>query len=261
MTIRNKKERQIYLQACEISVAILKKLYDAIEIGQTPLDIDNLAFQLCQEYDVKPAFYGVEGYTSNYEHATCVQVNDEVVHAIPTNKRKFREGDLISVDFGINYEGFYTDHCFTVGLGQVTSEDQQLLMAGRDNVLNAIKIAKAGVNIGDLGYEMYRTIKSAGFEVAKQYVGHGIGKHLHESPEIPAFGVRGDGPILQKGMIICVESQVLAGKDSLKEDRDGWTIRTRDGKNSVMFEYIVEIDHHKAKILTPTADWPLIKIN
>lgn len=259
MIIKNKKQRQQYLEACEISVKILREIYDHVEVDANPLELDKLAGKLCQKYNVEPGFFNVPGKKGIFGFNSCIQINDVAVHGIPASNYKIKSGDLITVDFGIIYKGFYTDHCFTVGVGEVSPENKKLLYAGRDSVLLATKQAITGNTTGDIGHVLENEVRKNNFDTLKKYIGHGIGTSLHESPEVPAYGKKGEGTVLKKGEVICVESQVVAGNIDVKTDPNGWTVRTRDGKNSVMFEYMVMVDNLKPVILTPTQDWKLIK--
>lgn len=259
MIIKNSTQRHHYFEACRISVEILRKLYDAVAIGVIPGEIDQLAGKLCEEYGVKPAFFGVQGRKGIYGYNTCLQLNDVAVHGIPDQITPIKSGDLVTIDFGIIYQGYFTDHCVTVGVGEVSIADRKLLRVGRESVFHATKKAISGNQTGDLGQIMETEARDAGFETLKMYIGHGIGTTLHDAPEIPASGPAGQGEILHRGEVICVESQVVAGSPQVKTDADGWTTRTRDGKNAVMFEFMVMVDNTKAIIMTPTQDWPLIK--
>lgn len=259
MIIKNSTQRHQYFKACEISVAILKKLYDMVEIGVVPIEIDKAAGQLCREYGVEPAFFNVQGKKGIYGYNTCIQVNDVAVHGIPDAHNPIESGDLVSIDFGIIYEGFFTDHCVTVGVGEVSAEDLKLLHTGRESVYNATKKAITGNHAGDIGYILESEARNEGFDTLKEYIGHGIGNSLHDQPEIPAYGQPGEGEILRRGEVICVESQVVAGEAKVKTDADGWTTRTRDGKNAVMFEFMVFVDNTKSIVMTPTQNWPLTK--
>lgn len=259
MIIKNSNQRHQYFEACRISVEILKQLYDQVAIGVVPIEIDQLAGKLCEKYGVKPAFYAVQGKKGIYGYNTCIQVNDVAVHGIPDSVNPIKSGDLVSIDFGIIYEGLYTDHCVTVGVGEVSEADKKLLRVGRESVLNATKQAVTGNHTGDLGYVMESQARQAGFDTLKEYIGHGIGTGLHDEPEIPAYGQPHTGDPLHRGEVICVESQVVAGQPKVKTDSDGWTTRTRDGENAVMFEFMVMVDNTKGIIMTPTQDWPLIK--
>jgi methionyl aminopeptidase len=259
MIIKNKFWRKTYKEAAYISTQILRELFDMLKSGLYPIEVDEKAFALCKKWDVIPSFYGVKGRRDNYQHATCIQINDAVVHGIPSSRDPIKNGDLVTVDFGIIYEGLNTDHCFTVGIGKVSPEDKNLLAVGKKAVLAAVALAKAGKTTGDLGNAIINCAQENGFDTAKEYVGHGIGSNLHEYPEIPAFGLKNTGEHLQTGMVICVEAQIMAGSDKLKNDPDGWTVRTKDGSNSVMFEYMVEVGKNGPRILTDTREWELIK--
>ncbi|MBU0579130.1 type I methionyl aminopeptidase [Patescibacteria group bacterium] len=257
MTIKSQAELDKYKKATQISTQILEQLRDAIKPGVYPIELDRLAGDLCKKHNVRPSFKGVANGNLTYNFNSCISINDEILHGIPNDKRKIQEGDLVKIDFGIIYQGFFTDHCFTVGVGKILNEDQKLLKVSRQAVLNAVKLAKPGNMTGDLGHVMHSTAFNAGFDTLKQYVGHGIGHSLHESPEIPAFGQPKTGNKLEKNMIVCVECQVVAGNDQVYIEDNGWTVKTTDGSKGVMFEYIVRVDK-KPEILTQTQDWPLI---
>lgn len=257
MRITSSQQLSTYQEICRISTEILRQLYESAVVGKTPLEIDQLAFQLCKKYEVEPAFFGVPGYRSEYRYATCTYVNDVTVHGIP-KKEELKPGDLVTVDFGIVKEGLFTDHCVTVGIEKVTGADLRLLEVGRASVWNAVQLATANNSVGDLGDAMESTAQKAGFDTIKEYIGHGIGRTLHDDPEIPAHGRKGTGVLLDRGMVICVEDQVVAGKPGVYLDNDGWSVRTDDGKNSVMFEYMVVVEKDAPIVLTPTHDWELV---
>jgi methionyl aminopeptidase len=257
--IKNKKQKREYLEACKISVEILKEVYEAIEIGISPIDLDKLAGKLCEEKGVKPSFFDVPGRKGIYGYNSCIQINDVAVHGIPDANYNIKDGDLVTVDFGIIYKGYYTDHCVSVGVGNVSEENIKLLRVGKESVLSAIKQATSGNYTGDIGYTLENEAQKHNYDTLKEYIGHGIGESLHDDPEVPAYGNKGDGNLLKKGQVICIESQVVAGEPKVKTDTDGWTTRTRDGKNAVMFEYMVMVDNAKPLNMTPTQDWPLVK--
>ncbi len=256
MIVNSTQDLRTYRQATRLSTKILRQLYEKTRIGVYPREIEDLALKLCQKNKVKPAFKGVTQAGRTYDYATCISINDEILHGIPDQAQTLKEVDLVKIDFGIIYKNFYTDHCFTLGLEKVKKQDQQLLKIGRQAVLNAVRLAKPGNFTGDLGQQMHQTAYRAGFDVFKQYVGHGIGHSLHEKPEIPAFGRPRTGQKLRQNMIICVECQVLAGSDQSYTTENGWTVRTRDGKKGAMFEYMVRVDQDP-EILTQTQDWAL----
>lgn len=256
MIVKSAAKLATYKKATQISTKILAKLREAIKPGIYPIELDKLAGKLCKRYEVKSSFKGVVNGNLTYGFNSCISINDEILHGIPNHQRKIQVGDLVKIDFGIIHQDFYTDHCFTVGVGRVSTEDQKLLEVGREAVLKAVKLAKPGNRAGDLGQAMHSTAYQAGFETLKQYVGHGIGRSLHENPEIPAFGQENSGTELKKNMIICVECQVVAGSDQVYVENNGWTVKTTDGNKGVMFEYMVRVDQ-KPEILTQTQNWPL----
>ncbi len=257
MIIENKKQLKKYQQAGQLSTNILKQLHQAVRPGVTPLEIDQLAAELCQKHDVVPSFKGAGSANNRYQYATCVSVNDTIVHGIP-NQRKFQAGDVVKVDFGLIKDGLQTDHCFTLGLAPLAAEDERLIIASRDAVQEAVKLAVVGNKTGDLGFAIQSLIEQAGFNVAKEFIGHGIGFDMHEDPQLPAFGRQGKGVKLAEGMVLCVEAQVLAGDDRVVFSKDGWTVKTADGKNAAMFEYMVVVGKEKPIILTPTLNWEII---
>lgn len=259
MIIKNKNQKREYLEACQISVEILKQIYDAIEIGVSPIDLDKLAGKFCEKNNVKSSFFDVPGRKGVYGYNSCIQINDVAVHGIPNANYTIQDGDLVTIDFGIIHKGYYTDHCVSVGVGNVSEENKHLLQVGTESVLSAVKQATSGNHTGDIGYTLENEVRKHGYDTLKEYIGHGIGESLHDEPEVPAYGYKGDGALLKKGEVICIESQVVAGEAKVKTDADGWTTRTRDGSNAVMFEYMVMVDNTKPLIMTPTQNWPLIK--
>lgn len=255
MIIENDREENLIRKATEISVEILSKLGDMVKEGNTPLAIDEYAGELCKEYKVHPCFKKVEGYDYN----TCISVNDVAVHGIPKDI-PLKKGDLVSIDFGIVYKGMYTDHCWTWCVGKADEERMKLLLAGRKAVENALPFAVVGNRTGDLGYEMKAEALRNGYNTLSVYVGHGVGKSLHEDPEIPAYGRKGKGTLLEDGMVICVECQVVDDIDDVVIDDDGWSARTVHGGNSVMFEYMVLVREKSPVILTDTLRWGVEKV-
>jgi len=250
MVINKQKDIETLQEGADISVEILKRLGESIKEGVPSLKIDELAGQLCREYKVKPSFKRVKGYDFN----TCISVNDVAVHGIPKDI-PLKKSDLVSIDFGIIYKGFNTDHCWTWSVGKPNNENEKLLLAGRNAVENCLPLAITGNYTGDLGHEMERVAKKNGFNILKMFVGHGIGKTLHDLPDIPAYGNKGSGTRLVTGMVICIECQVVNDTGKVYIDSDGWSAKTENGGNSVMFEYMVIVDNDKPIVLTNTLDW------
>ncbi len=258
MIIHTSQQLAQYQAVAKLSTAILAQLYDVVKPGVTPLEIDALAEKLCQKNQVIPGFKGVGPANNLYRHATCISVNDTVVHGIPNN-RPFQPGDIVKVDFGIIKDGLQTDHCFTLGLAPLTKIDDNLIKVSREAVQTAVKLAVVGNTTGDLGFAMQSVIEKGGCNVAKEFIGHGIGHEMHEAPQLPAYGVKGTGRILQEGLVLCVEAQVLAGSADVVFKEDGWTVKTQDGKKAGMFEYMVVVGREKPIVLTPTLDWAVVR--
>ncbi len=258
MIIKNKKQLKRYKEVCDISTEILKQIKDYIATGKSTLDVDKYAEELCREYNVISAFQGVSvGNAPPYEHTTCISLNDTVVHGIPRENEKINSGDVVKVDFGIVKDGFYTDHCFTVGVEPISQEKKEFIINSRDAILAGVENTIAGNRIGDIGNAIESYVKEKNYSVAKEFVGHGIGKSLHEPPDVPAFGERGSGDILKKGLVICIEAQIINGSEEVYTCKDNWTVKTKERADACMFEYIVMADKREAKILTNTLDWSL----
>lgn len=258
MIIQTEAQLTKYRQAGKIVTLILEQLRRAVKVGVTSLEIDQLAFELCRKHQVKPNFVGVGEHHNLYKHATCISVNETVLHGIPS-ATPFKKGDLVKIDFGMEYQGLNTDHCCTVVVGEFLSQaDERLVKVAQAAIQAAAHLAIAGNRTGDLGQVIQKMTSQAGFEVVKEYSGHGIGKTLHEEPSLPAFGRAHTGSLLKKGMVVCVEAQVLADSDQIYQLKDGWTIKTKDGGKSAMFEYMVIVGESEPEFLTSTLDWPII---
>lgn len=253
MIVTKEKEEKVVKEACAISMKILKSLSEDLREGVTGLEIDREAGYLCKKYKVKPAFKRVRGYNFN----TCISVNDVAVHGVP-NDIPFKKGDLVSIDFGIYYKKVYTDHCWTWSIGKPNMENKKLLNTGRTAVENAVSKAVVGNKTGDLGFEMESEAKRNGFNTLRMFVGHGIGKTLHDEPEILAYGKKSTGERLEDGMVLCVECQVVDDISDVVIDDDGWSARTVNGGNSVMFEYMVIVREDEPEILTEKRDWGVV---
>ena len=232
MTIKSAKQERIYREAGKISSEILRELGDNVKEGFTPLDIEKLAQDRCREFRVKPSFATVLGY----DWATCISVNDCILHGIP-NDIPFKEGDLVKIDFGIVYKGFSTDHCWTWAVGKVSDEDRILMEAGREATENGCKEAVAGNHTGDISHALRSTAKRYGYTTLEEFAGHGIGKSLHDTPEILSFGNPNTGELLKDGMVICVECQVTKSND-IYIGKNGWDVMSSDGFKGSMYEYM-----------------------
>ena len=255
MIIKNKSELNEYQKTVDIATNILFELKKITKSGIYPIEIDKAANKLCAKYNVIPAFKGVGSKKNKYMYSTCISINDVVVHGVPSSTRKLKEGDIVNVDFGIIKNGYVTDHCFTKGLEPLTYEARKLINIGKKAVQKGVYKAIVGNKTGDIGHEIFSIVQSSGYDVVKQFTGHGIGKSLHEKPNISAFGNKGEGIKLKKGMVLCIEAQIVQGSDEVYFDNDGWTAKTVDKKLSVMFEYMIIVQKNKPYILTKTMDW------
>jgi methionyl aminopeptidase len=223
----------------------LAEMASLIKPGITTLYLDKIAETFIRDHGAVPAFKGYGGFPNTL----CTSVNEEVVHGIPSNYA-LREGDIISVDCGVILNGWYGDSAFTFPVGEIKPELQKLLEFTRASLEEGVKKAIAGNRVGDISSAVQTKAESGGFTVVRELVGHGLGKKLHEQPEVPNYGKPGTGPKLQKGLVICIEPMINLGRKDTVQLRDGWTIRTIDAKPSAHFEYAVAVDDGKADVLT-----------
>ncbi len=259
MIVKTKEEKQNYRNAAMISTDIIKKMSEELKVGVLPSDIEKYCWNLCESHNVEPAFYGVVQTGNPPFPASCnINVNDEILHAIPSSTRKLQKGDVVKIDFGIKTQGIFTDHCYTFIIEKGSEEDMILVKNAKLATETAMKQAVAGNKTGDLGYTMESISQLAGFEVLKNYVGHGIGKTLWERPQLPAYGLKGKGEVLEEGMVLCIECQLTKGSDETYIDNDGWTIKTVSGEKGAMFEYMVIVGKDKPEILTPMQNLEII---
>jgi methionyl aminopeptidase len=228
-----------------IVAEILKELQEKVAVGVTTRELEMHCLQLCRKRRVKPAFKGYRGYP----FALCTSVNGEVVHGMPSD-RALRSGDILSLDFGINYRGYFGDAAVTVPVGTVSAEAQRLLRVTEEGLYAAIDQAREGNRLGDVSAAVQQHVEQAGFSVVRDFVGHGIGRALHEDPQIPNYGVRGRGIVLRAGMVLAIEPMVNEGGYPVRILPDGWTVVTEDGKLSAHFEHSVAITKNGPDILS-----------
>ena len=196
---------------------------------------------------MKPAFKGYQ----NFPASICASVNDEVVHGIPSAERILQNGDIIAIDFGVILDGWNADACRTVAVGKISEEAKNLMKRTKESLYCGIEKAVAGNSTGDIGHAIESFVKKFGYSPVRETVGHGIGRELHENPEVPNWGRAGSGAKLEKGMVICIEPIINAGAAEILTEKDGWTTRTRDEKLSAHFEHQILIREGEAEILTP----------
>ncbi len=236
--------------------AVVRALLDAVrphvQPGATTMDLEQVAAGKVKELGVTPAFKGYRGAAGTpYPCVLCTSVNDEVVHGIPSPKRVLREGDIVSLDTGVILEGFYGDSATTVAVGGKLAERTARLLSATEASLTAgIDAVNRGGTLGDVGAAVQALVEREGFSVVREFVGHGIGTHLHEDPQVPNYGQRGRGMKMRPGMVFCIEPMVNAGKAGVQVLEDGWTAVTVDGSLSAHFEHTVAITEHGVEILT-----------
>jgi len=216
-----------------------------IKPGVTTLSLDDAAETFIRDNGAMPAFKGYGGFPATL----CTSVNDEVVHGIPSSY-ELKEGDVVSIDCGVILNGWYGDSAYTFAVGEIDENVKRLLSFTRESLEEGVKEAFAGNRVGDISWAVQKKAESGGFSVVRELVGHGLGKRLHEPPEVPNYGRRGTGPKMDKGLVICIEPMINLGRKETMQMRDGWTIKTIDGKPSAHFEYAVAIDKGRADVLT-----------
>ena len=216
-----------------------------IKPGVTTLYLDKVAETFIRDNGAEPAFKGYGGFPGTL----CTSVNDVVVHGIPSDYI-LKEGDIISVDCGVILNGWYGDSAYTFGVGEIDSDVRRLLDYTKESLEEGVKEAMAGNRVGDVSWAVQNKAESGGYSVVRELVGHGLGKRLHEPPEVPNYGKRGTGPKMEKGLVICIEPMINLGRKETVQMRDGWTIKTVDGRPSAHFEYAVAVGKGRADVLT-----------
>lgn len=229
-------------RANRVVAEILELLKGQVRPGVSTQDLEDLVEDEVTRRGVVAAFKGVRNPQGRpYPACLCTSVNDEVVHGIPRRDRVLREGDLLSVDFGVLYQGFYGDAAFSVGVGRVPDTLASLVGTAEEALQAGIREARPGRRLGDLSAAIQEVVEGAGFTVVREFVGHGIGRSLHEEPQVPNYGTRGTGVRLRPGMVLAIEPMINAGKPGVVVDGDGWTARTRDGSLAAHAEHTVAI--------------------
>lgn len=244
--IKTPEEIALMREAGRIVSEILDALEKAVAPGVTTWDLDALSEKLIYEKGARPAFKGYQGFPA----CLCASVNHEVLHGIPSKRRRLQEGDLMKLDFGVVYRGFFGDSARTVPVGKVTVEAQALVDATRQALHKGIQAMVVGNRVGDIGHAVQRYVEQRGYSVVRDFTGHGIGRHLHEPPEVPNHGRPGSGMKLRPGMVLAVEPMVNQGTDEVAVLEDDWTAVTVDNKLSAHFEHTVLITERGPEILT-----------
>jgi methionyl aminopeptidase len=240
ISLKSPREIEIMRRANVIVAEVLQELKQQVAPGATTLDLDTIAEEMTLKKGAVPAFKGYNVAGRVYPRCLCASINDEIVHGIPSN-RALREGDIIGLDYGVIYEGFYGDSAITVGVGKVSEQAQRLMDVTEQSLYHGIEQLHEGKRLGDLGAVVQKIAEDAGFSVVRAFVGHGIGKKLHEEPPVPNYGEPDRGLRLREGMVLAIEPMVNAGSHEVEIKEDGWTAVTKDGSLAAHFEHSVAI--------------------
>ncbi len=244
MVLKSPPELELMNEANRIVHRVLEGIGDRIAPGVTTRELDRFAEELIRESGAAPAFLNYRGYPATL----CTSINDVIVHGIP-GETALTEGDIVGVDCGVLYKGYYGDAARTFSVGSVSSEAQRLIAATRHALDLAVAAVRPNERLSDIGHVVQTYVESQGFSVVRDFVGHGIGTALHEDPQVPNFGEPGRGPRLQPGLVLAIEPMVNAGSPAVQVDEDGWTARTRDGSLSAHFEFSVAVTESGARVL------------
>ncbi|MGK9126803.1 type I methionyl aminopeptidase [Olivibacter sp. SA151] len=232
-------------KSADVLSRTLAEIAKEIEPGVKTIDLDKLAFTFIQDHGGTPAFLNYNGFP----YSLCISVNDQIVHGFP-GSYELKEGDIISVDGGVVLNGYISDSAYTFSVGAVSTEVEQLLRVTKESLDKGVEQAVVGKRVGDISFAVQEHVRTYGYGIVKELVGHGVGIHLHEKPEVPNYGQRGKGTKLERGMVIAIEPMINLGKAGVRFWEDGWTVSTIDEKPSAHFEHTVAVSKGKADVLT-----------
>jgi len=249
--LKTEDEIELLRAANQLVGATLAEVGKAIKPGVSTAQLDRLAEEFIRDHGAVPTFKGFPNpYGGPFPGSICTSVNEVVVHGVPNKETILRDGDIISVDCGTLLNGYNGDSCYTFQVGEVSEEVKLLLKTTKESLYKGIEAAVAGHRIGDIGYAVQSHCEAQGFGVVREFVGHGIGKEMHEDPQVPNYGRRGQGKQLKNGLCIAIEPMITMGTYEILMMPDRWTIKTRDGKPAAHFEHTIAIHHGKADILS-----------
>lgn len=243
--IHSEEELKLIRASSRIVAEVLKKLTKLIKPGVTTAELDKIAEEMIRKRGGTPAFKGYKGFPATI----CASINEEIVHGIP-GFRVVKEGDIISVDIGVEYKGFFGDSAITVAVGEISSDIHKLLRVTREALFKGIEKVRAGNRLSDISHAVQSHVEKNGFSVVRDFVGHGIGSNLHEEPQIPNFGKPKQGPRLKPGMVLAIEPMVNMGTFEVEVQEDNWTAVTRDGQPSAHFEHTIIVTDGEPEIIT-----------
>ncbi len=244
--LKTSSELKQMMDAGRIAAGALKAAGEAVRPGVSTAYVDSVAHEYIVKHGAIPTFLGYNGFPA----ASCISINDEVIHGIPSKSRIIQPGDIVSIDTGATYNGFVGDNAATFAAGEISPEAQRLCDVTRESLYEGIKMAVAGNRIGDIGSTIQRYCEERGFSVVREFTGHGCGRVMHEDPSVPNYGTPGRGVRLQVGMTIAIEPMINMGTAKIRQLPDGWTIKTADGKPAAHFEHTIAITSNGPVILT-----------
>ena len=247
--IKSDEEIAIMHEAGRILAEVLELLAAEIHPGTIIIDLDTIVKEEYVRRNVVPTFLGYHGFPAH----VCVSVNDEIVHGIPSG-RKLENGDIVGIDLGLTHKGFVADSALTVGVGKIGQEEQRLIDTTYRSLWAGIQAARPGARLSDISHAIQTCAEPEGYSLVREYVGHGIGRAMHEDPQVPNFGPPGRGPVLQKGMVLALEPMVNVGDCHTKQHDDNWTVSTLDGSLSAHFEHTIAITEEGPVVLTLRSD-------
>jgi len=246
IVLKSPREIELMREAGKIVALTLAVLAEKAKEGVSTAQLEEWAEEVIRKNKAIPSFKGYRGYPASI----CVSVNEEVVHGIPSPKRVLKEGDVVSIDVGAIYRGYHGDAAITIGIGRITEEAEKLIEVTKGALEAAISVAKAGNRLGDISWAIQSYAEKHGFNVVREYTGHGIGRYMHEEPQVPNVGTPGKGVLLKPGMTLALEPMVVAGSWEVEVLPDGWTVVTKDKSLAAHFEHTIAITDGDAEILT-----------
>ncbi len=252
ITIKTPEEIEILKEGGKILASVLNNVSEKVKTGVSAKELDDLAFKLIKKAGGEPAFldYRPWGSKKNYPASLCVSVNSEIVHGVPSEDKILKDGDIVSLDLGLEYKKLFTDMAVTVGVGDVSSEAQKILDTTKKSLEVGIAEIKEGNTFGDYGFAVQNFAEKNGFNVVKPLVGHGVGYAVHEDPDIPNWGKKGRGPKFKEGMVLALEPMLCEGSGDVELDDDEWTYKTKDGLLSAHFEHTIVVEKGGCRVLT-----------
>ena len=242
---KNKEEIALIKQSAQLVSKTLGEVARHIKPGVTTLELDKIAHDFIRDHGAHPGFLGLYGFPNSL----CISVNEAVVHGIP-NKKPLEDGDIVSIDCGVKMNGYYGDHAYTFPVGEIQPEVEKLLRITKESLYLGIEQIRAGKRLGDVGYAIQNHVEKHGYGVVRELVGHGLGKKMHESPELPNYGKRGKGRKIKEGLVLAIEPMINLGTRHVRQLNDGWTIITHDRQPSAHYEHDVAVVGGKPEILS-----------